>query len=233
MDLAEILQRQPVWRGSPALAPVPAVPTGFGPLDAELPGGGWPTGVLTEILANAEGIGELQLLLPALARLTSAGKRVMWLAPPHVPYAPGLSAAGVDLSNLAVVRAPGHRDALWAAEQTLRAASCRGFVAWFPEARYAELRRLALAAEASAAFVAIFRPLAAAHESSPAALRMALEASRDGLAVRILKRRGAPAAAPLHLHVKRPAHALGRPVFPSAPARHAREPRRLDLPVHA
>src|SRR5690348_9211926 len=110
MDLAEILQRKPIWRGAAALAPVPALSTGFPFLDAELPGRGWPTGVLTEILADVEGIGELQLLLPALARLTSAGKRVVWLAPPHVPYAPGLSAAGVDLSNLLVVRAPGRRD---------------------------------------------------------------------------------------------------------------------------
>src|SRR4051812_11937998 len=233
MDLAEILKRQPVWRGSPVLAPVPALPTGFVSLDAELPGGGWPTGVLTEILADVEGIGELQLVLPALARLTNSGKRVVWLAPPHVPYAPGLAAAGVDLSNLVVVRAPGRRDALWAAEQALRAASCRGFVAWLPEARYQELRRLALAAEASSAFVALFRPLAAARESSPAPLRMALESSPAGLAVRILKRRGMPAAAPLHLHMKRLAHALGRPAFSLAARRDAREPRRLDLPVHA
>jgi hypothetical protein len=233
MQLAEILQHHPVWRGSPGLASVPALATGFDALDGELPGRGWPTGVLTEVLGDAEGIGELQLLLPALARLTTAGKRVVWLAPPHLPYAPGLAAAGVDLSNLAVVRAPGRRDGLWAAEQALRAASCRAFVAWFRGARYVELRRLALAAEASNAFVALFRPLAAAHESSPAALRLAVESTPEGLALHILKRRGAAAGAPLHLHLKRPAHALGRPAFSRAARGSAREPRRLDLPVHA
>ena len=233
MELADILERHPVWRGSATLSSVPAIATGLEALDSELPGRGWPVGALTEVLGDVEGIGELQLLLPALARLTTAGKRVVWLAPPHLPYAPGLAAAGVDLSNLAVVRAPGRRDGLWAAEQALRAASCRGLVAWFRDARYVELRRLALAAEASSAFVAVFRPLAAAHESSPAVLRLAVEAPAEGLAVHILKRRGAAAGAPLQLHLKRPAHALGRPAFFRAPGGRAREPRRLDLPVHA
>lgn len=233
MELADILQRHLVWRGSPSLVPAPAIATGFDALDAELPGRGWPTGMLTEVLGDQEGIGELQLLLPALARFTTTGKRVVWLAPPHLPYAPGLATAGIDLSNLAVVRAPGRRDALWAAEQALRATSCHALVAWYRDARYVELRRMALAAEASSAFVVLFRPLAAAHQASPAVLRLRVEGTPEGLALHILKRRGAAAGAPLHLHLKRPAHALGRPAFPRASRGSAREPRRLDLPVHA
>ena len=212
---------------------MPAIPTGFDLLDAELPGGGWPAGALTELVGLHEGIGELQLVLPTLARLSTAGKRIIWLAPPHLPYAPALAAAGVDLANLAVVRAPGRRDALWAAEQALRAGSCHALLAWFRNARYPELRRLAVAAEASRAFVALFRPAEAAHESSPACLRIALEPAEGELAVRIFKRRGAPAAVPLRLPVKRPVHALGRPA-PSLPLRRdARDHRRLGLPVHA
>ena len=114
--LEEILQRHPVWRGAALSSALPAVPSGFAELDRELPGGGWPAGALSEILCRQEGIGELQLLLPALARLSWAGRRVVWLAPPHLPYAPALAAAGVDLARLAVVRAPGW-NALWAAEQ--------------------------------------------------------------------------------------------------------------------
>ena len=50
-------------------------------LDAVLPGRGWPQGALTEILLAREGIGEIRLTLPALARLqaqraaTSCGSR--------------------------------------------------------------------------------------------------------------------------------------------------------------
>ena len=233
VQLAEILQRHPVWRGSPSAGGMPAIATGFDLLDRELPGGGWPAGALTEILGLREGIGELELVLPALARLTSAGKRVIWLAPPHLPYAPALAAAGIDLANLAVVRAPGRRDALWAAEQALRAGSCHALLAWLRQARYQELRRLAVAAEASRAFVALFRPAEAAREPSPACLRIALEPAQGELAVRIVKRRGAPAGVPLRLPVKRPVHALGRPASAIASRRDARDDRRLGLPVHA
>lgn len=232
--LEEILQRQPVWLGrSPQLA-APAVPTGFQALDSELPGGGWPAGALTEILGSQEGIGELGLVLPALAALTWAGKRVVWLAPPHLPYAPALAAAGINLAQLAVVRAPGRRDALWAAEQALRAGCCHALLGWFRRSSYDELRRLAVAAEGSAAWIALFRPREAAAESSPACLRLALAPDGDALAVHILKRRGMPfAAAPLRLAVKRPVHALVRAPLPRPAARRARADRGLGLPVHS
>jgi cell division inhibitor SulA/protein ImuA len=231
--LEDILQRHPVWRGGATRLEIPAVSSGYSSLDERLPGGGWPTGVLTEILAGQEGIGELQLVLPALAALTWAGKRIAWLAPPHLPYAPALAAAGVDLAHLAVVYAPGRRDALWAAEQVLRAKSCRALLGWFPRAGYEEMRRLAVAAEGSPAWVALFRPPEAARESSPAALRIALETNGDALAVHILKRRGAPAAAPLSLSVPRPFHALGRTALSVPAAGRAGADRRLGLPVHA
>jgi len=218
VNLQDILRQPRVWRGGALAAPAaPAVPTGFAALDRELPGGGWPAGALTEILAAREGVGELQLVLPALAALTAQGRRIAWLAPPHLPYAPALAAAGVHLEFLAVVRAPGRRDTLWAAEQVLRAGACHALLAWLPSVRYAELRRLAVAAEASPGFAILFRPPGMASQASPAVLRLALEWHGGRLAARILKRRGAPLAAPLPIPVKRPVHALGRaPFFPSA-----------------
>jgi len=246
--LEEILQQHPVWRGAALAGVSEAISTGYAGLDRELPGGGWPAGALTELLGlnrgnePVQGIGELQLVLPALAVLTAAGKRVVWLAPPHLPYAPALAAAGVDLAHLSVVRAPGRRDALWAAEQVLRAGPCHALLAWFRHARYEELRRLAVAAEASRAFVVLFRPSTAANEPSPAGLRLVLEPAGEGLSVKILKRRGAPLAAPIelpaHLFPARPVRALGRSAFqrPSSerfPGGDARESRRLGLPVHA
>ena len=231
--LEDILQQHPVWLGrAPQLAP-PALPTGFDALDSELPGGGWPRGALTEILGSQEGIGELALLLPALGALTWAGKRVVWLAPPHLPYAPALAAAGINLAQLAVVRAPGRRDALWAAEQALRSGTCHALLGWLRRSSYDDLRRLAVAAEGSSTFVALFRPREASAESSPACLRLALEADGDALRLHILKRRGMPAAAPLRLAVKRPVHALARSPLSLPAAGHPRADRGLGLPVHA
>jgi cell division inhibitor SulA/protein ImuA len=231
--LEEILQRHPVWRGGALSCAAPAIPSGFAELDRELPGGGWPAGGLSEILCGREGIGELQLVLPALARLSWAGRRLVWLAPPHLPYAPALAAAGVDLAHLAVVRAPGRRDALWAAEQVLRSGSCAALLVWMPQARYEELRRLSVAAEAGRTWVAAFRPLEAAQAASPASLRLSLQPADDDLVVHILKRRGAPAAAPLRLPLKRPVHALARTPLSAPAAGYARGDRRLGLPVHA
>ena len=220
--LADILQRQTVWRGraAPAIsaAPVaPTVPTGYAGLDAELPGGGWPVGGLVEVLCHTEGIGELQIVLPALAALTAAGHRVAWLAPPHLPYAPALRAAGVRLGQLTVIRAPGRRDALWAAEQALRARSFHALLLWLPWAGYPELRRLAVAAQAGPGFALAFRPPEAACESSPAVLRLVLGAGEGQVAVQILKRRGLPLVVPLSVPIKRPAHALGRAPFSAVP----------------
>ena len=231
--LENILRQHPVWRGGAAQAFSPAISSGYAELDQALPGAGWPTGVLTELLCGQPGIGELGLALPALAALTWSGRRVLWVAPPHLPYAPAIAAAGIDLAQLVIVRVRGQRDALWAAEQVLRARSCHALVVWIRRAGYEQLRRLALAAEGSPAWVALFRPPESSAEPSPAALRLALEPQGEALAVHILKRRGAPAAAPLVLRVTRPFHALGRTALSLPAVASARADRRLGVPVHA
>ncbi|HXS31094.1 MAG TPA: hypothetical protein VN755_09700, partial [Steroidobacteraceae bacterium] len=43
-----------------------AVPSGFAALDLQLPGGGWPRRVLTELLLPHPGIGEIRLLSASL-----------------------------------------------------------------------------------------------------------------------------------------------------------------------
>ncbi len=220
--LEDLLRRQRVWRGARSAQPSEtALSTGFAPLDAQLPGGGWPSGAFTEILAAAEGGGELQLLLPALASLSAAGRRIVWLAPPYLPFAPALAAAGIDLRNVVVVHPPRRREVLWAAEQVLRAHACRALLLWCREARYAELRRLAVAADASDALVVLFRPQQAVQAASPAALRLALTPTENGVDLRILKCRGPRSEAALRLRIDRPVHALDRPSPAASRARNA------------
>lgn len=99
--LAQVLERSDIRRGDGfAVAPAPTLASGFPRLDAELPGGGWPRGALTELLPEGEGIGELDLLLPALAALTAAGQTVVLVAPPHAAHAPAWAAAGIRLDRL-------------------------------------------------------------------------------------------------------------------------------------
>src|SRR5207248_10737812 len=93
ISFAALLDRPDIWRGdSLSRTGAPTLPCGFPGLDAGLPGGGWPAGALTEILLAHEGIGELRLLGPALAGLSRRGLRLVWIAPPHLPYAPALAA---------------------------------------------------------------------------------------------------------------------------------------------
>lgn len=206
--LADVLARGDVWRGD-ALASLPesTIPSGHPELDAELPGGGWPQGKLTEILVDRGGLGEMSLLLPALARLSAAGGWLALVAPPWLPYAPAWAAAGLALERLVVLQAGPH--AAWCVEQLLASGGFAGVLAWPAAGIDARaLRRLQVAAEGQAVFACLWRSTVAAATPSPASLRVQLAAAGGGLSVRILKRRGRPAAAPLNLLLPRP----GRPV---------------------
>jgi hypothetical protein len=182
-----------LWRGSDlARTRYAGLATGFPQLDAELPGGGWPVGALTELLPAHEGIGELRVLGPALAALSKRKLWLAWIAPPYSPYAPALAAAGIDPGQMIIVRTHSDQDTLWAAEQALASNACGAVLAWLPVVRYPQLRRLHLAAEHGRALALLFRPPQAAREPSPAALRIALAATDGRLAAHIFKRRGAP-----------------------------------------
>jgi cell division inhibitor SulA/protein ImuA len=232
--LSQILQRPDVWRGDAlASAPLPGVPTGFAELDAELPGGGWPRGGLIELLPARAGVGELALLLPALAHLSA--NELAWLvcvAPPHLLYAPALEAGGVALARLLVASAPG-RDAAWACERSLAADGVGAVVAWLPEASVTALRRLQLAAEASRTLLFVFRPSSCAGQPSPAPLRLALEGEGDRLIVRLLKRRGGAPPAPLSIAIRRPLRFTGLRHALACPASAAPATRSIPQPAAA
>jgi len=198
---AAALDRHPgIWRGNElARTSQPGIATGFAALDAQLPGAGWPCGALTELLPQHEGIGELRILGPALARLASAGKSIAWIAPPYLPYAPALAAAGIALARVVIVKTTKDGDCLWAMEQALASAACGGVLAWPREISYVQLRRLQLAAEGGRSLAVLFRPTQAAREPTPAVLRIALSTHAGGLALSILKRRGTPLSRPILL----------------------------------
>ena len=188
--LAEVLRHPGIWRrGTAARATVDAQPTGLAELDTRLPGGGWPRGALSEILIEHDGIGECSLLLPTLAALTEAKQRVVFVAPPYIPYPPALAAAGIDLSYVVHIDASA-ADTHWTAEQCLRAGCCGAVLSWMPKTDYRQLRRLQLAAETGAAIGFVFRPLAAVKETSPAALRVQVSMAQGLPKIDILKCRG-------------------------------------------
>lgn len=190
--LEQLLENPRLWRGRGTQA-VPAQASGYAWLDAVLPGGGWPLGALTEVVLDRHGLGELQLLLPALRRrVMEGGERgwLFWIAPPFTPYAPALAGAGIDLPRVLTVRAATASDALWAAEEALRSAHCAAVLLWADPVSAQALRRLQLAAEAGGCLAVLFRPARALASHSTAALRLHLEDSARGLRIQVLKSRG-------------------------------------------
>jgi protein ImuA len=187
-----------IWRGKNARSAWAALPTGFAALDRYLPGGGWPLGPLIEVFVERYGVGELSLLMPALAALTLSGggarastrKWLAWIAPPFVPYAPALQQRGVAVDALLLVH-PHGKECLWTVEQVIRSGSSCGVLAWLAAADQVALRRLQLASEAQGCWTILFRPMAARRERSPAALRLGLEREGSITRVRIDKCRGA------------------------------------------
>ncbi|MGL5997816.1 MAG: translesion DNA synthesis-associated protein ImuA [Pseudomonas proteolytica] len=174
-----------VWKGRPSAPPASVHPTGLAALDVVLPSGGWPEAALSEILVAQQGVGELQLVWPTLARLSAAGERIVLVAPPYTPYPHAWQNAGVDLRQLSVIQAD-ERDALWAAEQCLRSGSCGAVLCWPRKADDRALRRLQVAAETGQTLAFAWRAMGEAINPSPAALRLAVEPHQ----VRVLKCRG-------------------------------------------
>ena len=196
-ELARLLEHPAIWRGRSAARRVEVLPTGYAALDACLPGGGWPRTGLIEILVPRFGVGEIYLLLPALAALTRrpAARWCVWVTPPLEPYAPALTAHGAALERMLVVRAPAGRsvvpEVLWAFEQTLGSGASDMALAWAARSpRPRGIRRLHLAAERGKTLGVLFRPRRAAEESSAAILRLAVESQPSGARVTFLKSRG-------------------------------------------
>ena len=198
--------RPVLWRGDQMEGAVDrAWPTGFAALDAQLPGGGWPRRVLTELLLPHPGVGEIRLLGPCLTALQRQGRLVMLFDPPAKLSAQAFTELGFDVGQLLVVHTrarviPGS-DSLWAFEQALKSGHVGATLAWLPPRLRADrLRRLQLAAQAHDGPAFVLREWAAQQRPTAAPLRLALRAGgADRLQLQLLKRRGPPLASPITL----------------------------------
>lgn len=200
--------------------------TGNSVLDAQLPGGGWPVGAMTEILQKKDVHSEWRLLLPALLH----GGPVVLVGAPLMPFAPALVAQGLRMQQLLWVKAPVPVQGLWATEQALRCADVDAVLLWLPHTgagavHAGQLRRLQLAAVGHRKLLFVMRPASAQAETSPAVLRLLVDvqsshAQPDALQVQVLKRRGPPLTNALQLQARAshislllaagPSHALDR-----------------------
>lgn len=193
-----------VWRGRElAQAQEATLSSGHPALDAQLPGGGWPLGNLVEVLQQDAPQHVWQLVGPGLAAAMAQGDPAVLVHPPYQPFGPSLKAQGIAPERLLWVRADQPRARLWAAEQALRCADVSAVLAWLPQARAEDLRRLHLCAQSGQKLLVVFRPHGVREQSSPARLRLLVQGTEQ-LQVLVLKRRGPPLLHPLLLRSQAP-----------------------------
>ncbi len=190
-----------LWRGDQLGSPVARVfPSGFEALDTALPGGGWPGHSLTEILTAHSGTLEWRLLGGVLRQVCDAGRSVVLVGPPREPHVPGLRLAGLSDKQLVWIQAETPAERLWSAEQLIKANACGALIAWLPQVRAEQIRRLQVLAAGCEAPVFLCRPASAAQASSAAPLRLLARTGLDWeLLVDLFKRKGPPLEVTLRL----------------------------------
>ena len=206
-----------LWRGREPNRSQRTLSTGHTRLDKRLPGGGWPLGSVSELIAQTHGLGEFSLLFPALAELSRKGEWLVLVDPPWIPYPAALQGHGLILQRLVLVRTASTEESLWACEQALQASRGGAVLAWlelntYKTISFARLRRLQLAAEAGAKAAFLFRPDSIRNTASPAALRLHLQGGKHcpheprpgSTRVEILKSRGQQSREPLWLPCRHP-----------------------------
>lgn len=203
---------------------IESLASGILALDVDLPGRGWPTAALTELIAPTPRMAELRLLVPLMRRLTRSRRWVILLGAPEVSYAPALAEFGIDPDFLQIVQARNAADRLWLVEQAVRSASFGALLAWLPHdrCRPEHLRRMQAVARDAGGPVFAFRDLPAQFQLSPAPLRLLLlPRPGDRLSVQILKRGGPILHRPVVLDLPGPVVAIR---LHSRPSRRQRSP---------
>jgi cell division inhibitor SulA/protein ImuA len=191
-SLEQLLQKSPalLWQGRKASTQKQGIASGFPALDRLLPSAGWPLACITEISTMQCGAGELRLLMPAIAKLTQQALYVVWIAPPFIPYAPSLSAYGIDLRYLIILDSiDNEQDQYWSMEKLLPCKQCGMVLMWPHSYHDKHIRRLQLAAEKGNSLAILYPRNRQQHSS--ASLRLLIQATAiNQLQITILKARG-------------------------------------------
>lgn len=187
--LQALLRTQQIWRGSDTAPAGVSINTGFASLNTALHSGGWPVSGVIELLTNHQGIGELQLTLPAIAHLVQEGRHILFSNTPYTLYAPALQHKDINPAQLLFLRVLKKPDLLWALEQSLSDYACGIALSWLNRQALttSELRKLQLAAQQGQSLLILYRHKQFSKQHSPAKLRIALNISPQNLTLKILK----------------------------------------------
>ena len=189
--VTQLLQNRGIWQAA-GTAAVPAVmSTGYQQLDKQLHYAGWPQGAISELLLSQNGIGEIRLLSPLLAKLNQQPGYITWINPPYEPYPPALIKHQLDLNRIIIVRTNKVEDTIWAAQQALASNACSAVLTWLPaKSLNKEIRKLNLAAKSGKCWGFIFRSQQFQQQASAAPLRIMMQPEKQQQKLSIIKQPG-------------------------------------------
>jgi protein ImuA len=204
LDLSQLLRREDIWQGKERQLVIrEGLDTGYGELNQALNAKGWPLGQLVEVCLTGAMQGEWLLLQQALVRQVKG--LIVFLNPPLLPFAQALIQSGVDLDKLLIVQAEKKADFLSSFVEITRSGDCGALIAWQPNnpLSYTDLRKCLLAAQEGQGFYVMCRPMSVKGQSSPAALRLAVQLHEKDFSVSIFKQKGQlkPQTKAIHLPI--------------------------------
>lgn len=187
LDVIDFLHsKHLIWQGSEPQKTINTHPTGYTELDEQL-GGGFPEHGVVEISSDL-GIGELRLLTPYIKEV-SKQRLSIFINPPGHLCSEYLMQQGIDLHRVIMIFPQTDKEALWAAEQSLKSGCCGSVTLWHPSLEVHQARRLQVASETGQCLNFLFKT--EQHQISlPISLSMQLQSQVNGIKIDIHKRKG-------------------------------------------
>lgn len=171
-------------------------PTGWGAVDAALPGGGLLEGALHEILspdpADGAAIGFAVRLLGGFLA-ARPGHAALWASCRADVFAPGLKAVGVDPGRVLRAICRSSDEIMFVLEEAIKSHAVKMVIGEIGEIDFSLSRRLQLAAAATGATLILLRPARYGAAPSAAATRWRAESCPGGWALTLFRcRSGRP-----------------------------------------
>ncbi|HEX4053750.1 MAG TPA: hypothetical protein VHX86_05760 [Tepidisphaeraceae bacterium] len=155
--------------GTKPTAPPCAFHTEFNALDDLAPSGAFQGGAVHELLCHPRSLSPKSFALLLAKAAQKQGGVIVWSDPRRELHPPALSAAGIDLRHLILLRCPKRSDELWALTECLRCRGVSATVAAIQHLSRIEARRLQLAAERGGGVGLFLRPFTQATNAHYAA----------------------------------------------------------------
>ncbi|WP_051207370.1 cell division inhibitor SulA [Saccharospirillum impatiens] len=115
---------------------------------------------LTEVFCQAQGLKQLQLLVPVLAQLSQQDKWITFIAPPCLPNGRALARAGVDTRKIQIIHTGTIKDYWKTLDDVLQNGQSSAVLCWPPQGEYNDNKRAQMkqTGDQSNTVAFVFRP---------------------------------------------------------------------------